>query len=185
MDRLRFKAAAVIVLVIVAATTTSVLAKNFDSPPPLDQIQPGDTLDYGDADVKVFVMEPEPAEQGAVVLTVPSYTGGTDIWFVYGSLFGTDSGPEGNGWTACSPAADLVRAHIVLWAKRILVDPTYYPYTEDTDQQFNSTFAGAHFTYFYFGYGAPAVWSFMGTTEHTIQYTGLGWEHVWQTSDIF
>jgi len=66
VNGLKWSLAVVVALVIVAISSAGALATNYSSPPPLDQIQPGDTLDYGDASIKVVTMGSDVRGQAAI-----------------------------------------------------------------------------------------------------------------------
>ncbi|MEW6227201.1 MAG: hypothetical protein AB1700_03780 [Bacillota bacterium] len=186
----RWRLTVVLALVIMVTSSSSALARNYDSPPPLDQIKPGDTLDYGDADVKVFRMEGRAPGGGVTILGGyfdGDVFGATDIWFVYNDPFGANSGPYGYGVTEVKTASevDLVRAYTKLYDQPF---GSSYWYLKDSAiaERYNDNTSGeAWVQYLHYTYLAPATIGFMATTSHKVQDAELGWNKTFSTSDSF
>jgi len=186
----RWRLAVVLALVMVVGSSSIALAKNYDSPPPLDQIKPGDTLDYGDADVKVLWMEGR-APGGGVTIR-GSYSdgyvfGATDIWFIYNDPFGLDNGPYGYGVTEAPTVyeVDYIRAYTKLYDQPSGSQSWYLKDSEIAERYNDNTSGEAWVQYLHYTWLAPATIGFKATTYHKVQDEELGWDKNFTTTDSF
>jgi len=93
-----------LVVLLVVSCASGAFAKNWDYLPPLEEIQPGDTLYKGDAKSKTVSFPGKGHGPKGQIGAQGSYFDGlvygcTDIWFEYCDPFGFNSGPRGYGVT--------------------------------------------------------------------------------------
>lgn len=169
---------------MVVMSSSVALAVNYDSPPPIDQIRPGDTLDYGDPDVKTGTVDG--GVRGGFGIESIDWVFFTDIWYVYrGDPLAYESGPRGYGYSEAIYVVDKIEAYTRLWDKP-LGDPTWNLIDSNRKTNYNDwTSEEAWVEAFNYNWAAPSYIGFRGTTRHEIQDAELGWDISDNTSDAF
>ncbi|MCL6580642.1 MAG: hypothetical protein K6U08_03370 [Firmicutes bacterium] len=185
-----WKSVMALAAVTVALGPYTALAANYQSPPPLDQIQPGDTLDYGDCDIRVIPIRTEAIGKATDVTIEGSWSNGqvvgvTDIWFVYAHPLEFNNGPKGYGETRTLGGlwVDYIRADITLYE-------VYGNYSRPIDseialRQNDYTSGKAWVEQLTYSYIAPAYIGFKATTTHMVIDADMGLNVSFATSDEF
>jgi hypothetical protein len=178
-------------LLLVMVWSADSLAKNWDYLPPLDQIQPGDTLYKGDAKSKTVSFPGKGQRPNGEVGIQGSYFDGlvygcTDIWFEYCDPLGFNSGPRGYGVTMSyeSGGSSLVEAYAKLY-ERPLGYPNWFLIDSCLRTGYNTNTSGeAWVQCLTYNITAPMYVGFLGTTQHRVHGSGA-WSRTFSTSDSF
>jgi len=186
----------VVCIIVISSLSSLAMAKNWDSPPPMDQVKPGDTLYKGDGNVKIFDRQGRMIysgpEKGFVMINGEfdngNYGGKTDIWWVYGDLLGTNSGPKGEGatWGYGMPHdgyTDYVYVRTILSTQDL--GRPWVERDQDTAFDFNTNSVTCYVQCLEFTFGACATMGCKGESKHIVQDAEEGWDATFYTDDAF
>jgi len=184
----------VLCIIVIFGMSSVAMAKNWEYIPDKDQIQPGDTLYKGDGEIKVFDKNGKLIYKGNKkdiysirgIYDNGNFGGETDIWWVYGSIMGYDSGAEGEAatWGYAIPSTDYLYVRCKLYIEDFS-SGIMEKVDDENDDIFNDDSVDVAVEDFGYSWNHIMVCDVAGESTHRVEDSAEGWDNTFYTDDAF